>query len=138
MLSCSVHAWVNAGDASFLLRAASELALKRKLSFPVSRMWQRWVRRSRSAVVILASPKIVAHSLKLRSVARRCSVRWKSWLRRWKSKCPARGAGVGTPAIRTTRSARGALVIGPALPLAFSCSSVSTSSMVEKKRTFFR
>ena len=31
--------------------------MKRKLSFPVSRMWQRWVRRSRSAVAILASPK---------------------------------------------------------------------------------
>ena len=30
--------------------------LKWKLSLPVSRMWQRWVRRSRSAVVILASP----------------------------------------------------------------------------------
>ena len=26
--------------------------MKRKLSFPVSRMWQRWVRRSSSAVVI--------------------------------------------------------------------------------------
>ena len=30
----------------------AELFLKRKLSFPVSRMWQRWVRRSSSAVVI--------------------------------------------------------------------------------------
>lgn len=33
---------------------AAELALKRKLSFPVSRTWQRWVRRSSKAVVILA------------------------------------------------------------------------------------
>ena len=49
-----VKAWV----VSFFVRAAAAaLALKRKLSFPVSRMWQRWVRRSRSAVVILASPK---------------------------------------------------------------------------------
>ena len=48
--------------------AAAELALKRKLSLPVSRMWQRWVRRSSKAVVILASPKTVAHSLKLRFV----------------------------------------------------------------------
>lgn len=46
--------------------AAAELALKRKLSFPVSRIWQRWVRRSSKAVVILASPKTVAHSLKLK------------------------------------------------------------------------
>jgi hypothetical protein len=44
------------------------LALIRKLSLPVSRMWQRWVKRSRSAVVILGSPKTVAHSLKLRFV----------------------------------------------------------------------
>ena len=29
-------------------------------------MWQRWVRRSSSPVVILASPKTVVHSLKLR------------------------------------------------------------------------
>jgi hypothetical protein len=40
--------------------------LKRKLSFPVSRMGQRCVRRSSSAVVIFASPKTVAHALKLR------------------------------------------------------------------------
>ena len=48
---------------SFLLSSVPrrrELALKRKLSFPVSRMWQRWVRRSSRAVVILASPKTVA------------------------------------------------------------------------------
>ena len=48
--------------------AAAALSLKRKLSFPVSRMWPRWVSRSRSAVVILASPNTVAHSLKLRFV----------------------------------------------------------------------
>ena len=29
-------------------------------------MWQRWVRRSSNAVVILTSPKTIAHSLKLR------------------------------------------------------------------------
>jgi hypothetical protein len=67
--------WVNAGHPSFFLCVASELALKRKLSFPVSRMWQRWVRRSRSAVVILASPKTVAHSLKLRLVVMATLVR---------------------------------------------------------------
>jgi hypothetical protein len=36
--------------------AMALLALKRKLSFPVSRMWQWCVRRSSKAVVILASP----------------------------------------------------------------------------------
>ena len=50
------------------LAAFTELFLKRKLSFPVSRMWQRWVRRSSSAVVILASPNTAAHSPKLRLV----------------------------------------------------------------------
>ena len=61
---------------SFFFRAvAAELALKRKLSFPVSKMWQRWVRRSSKAVVILASPKTVAHSLKLRVVVMTTLVR---------------------------------------------------------------
>jgi len=41
------------------LAAFTELFLKRKLSFPVSRMWQRCVSRSSSAVVILASPNYV-------------------------------------------------------------------------------
>ena len=49
-----------------VLVSCAELFLNRKLSFPVSRMWQWWVRRSSSAVVILASPKTLAHSLKLR------------------------------------------------------------------------
>jgi len=31
-------------------------------------MWQRWVMRSCNAVVIMASPKTLAHSLKLRLV----------------------------------------------------------------------
>jgi hypothetical protein len=48
------------------LAAFAELFLKRKLSFPVSRMWRRWVRRSMSAVVILASPNTAAHSPKLK------------------------------------------------------------------------
>ena len=39
------------------LAGFAELFLKRKLSLPVSRMWQWWVSRSSSAVVILASPK---------------------------------------------------------------------------------
>jgi len=69
--------WVKGGLYSFFFvaAAAAELALKRKLSFPVSRMWHRWVRRSRSAVVILASPKTVAHSLKLRFVVMMTLVR---------------------------------------------------------------
>ena len=70
--------------ASFFFLAAAELALNLKLSFPVSRashcpplvrgQWraQRWVRRSSKAVVILASPKTLAHSLKLRLVVMRC------------------------------------------------------------------
>jgi hypothetical protein len=36
--------------------ANPELFLKRKLSFPVPRVWQRWVRRSSRAVVISGSP----------------------------------------------------------------------------------
>jgi len=61
--------WVKTWSGSFIfLATAAELALKRKLSFPVSRMWQRCVRRLSSAVVILASPKTVAHSPKLRFV----------------------------------------------------------------------
>ena len=62
----------------FFAATAAELALKRKLSFPVSRMWQRWVSRSSSAVVILASPKTVAHSLKLRLVVM-MTLEWVDW-----------------------------------------------------------
>ena len=50
------------------LAAFAELFLKRKLSFPVSRMWRRRVRWSSSAVVVLGSPNTVAHSPKLRLV----------------------------------------------------------------------
>ena len=60
---------------SLFVLATAELVLKRKLSFPVSRMWQRCVRRSSKAVVILASPKTVAHSLKLRLVGMTTLVR---------------------------------------------------------------
>ena len=42
--------------------------LKRQLSLPVSTMSQWWVRRSSSAVVILASPKTVGHSPNVRLV----------------------------------------------------------------------
>ena len=64
---------------SFFLRvAAADLALKRKLSLPVSKMWRRW------AVVILASPKTVSHSLKLRLVVITTLVRSESLLSRWK------------------------------------------------------
>jgi hypothetical protein len=53
---------------SFLFLGAAALARKRKLSFPVSRMWQWWVSRSRRAVVILASPNTPPHSLNDRLV----------------------------------------------------------------------
>jgi hypothetical protein len=53
----------------------AELSLNRKLSFPVSRMWRRWVRRSSNAVVIFASPKTAAHSPKLRFVVMMTLVR---------------------------------------------------------------
>ena len=42
--------------------------LKRQLSLPVSTISQWWVRRSSSAVVILASPKTLGHSPKARLV----------------------------------------------------------------------
>jgi len=42
--------------------------LKRQLSLPVSTMSQWWVSRSRSAVVIFASPKTEGHSPKARLV----------------------------------------------------------------------
>ncbi len=51
---------------SFRVLAVAALALKRKLSLPVSTMWQSWVSRSSKAVVILVSPKTPAHSLKLK------------------------------------------------------------------------
>ena len=60
---------------SFLSLPVAALALNRKLSFPVSRMWQWWVRRSSSAVVILASPNTPAYSLKLRLVVMTTLVR---------------------------------------------------------------
>ena len=70
------NAQVKGGFISyFFVAAAAELALNRKLSLPVSRMWQRWVRRSSKAVVIFASPKTVAHSLKLRLVVMTTLVR---------------------------------------------------------------
>ena len=51
------------------LAGFAELFLKRKLSFPVSRMWQRWVRRSSRAVVIFGSPNTVGRLYRRR-------VRW--------------------------------------------------------------
>ena len=54
--------------ASFFFLTVAQLALNLKLSFPVSRMWQRWVKRWSRAVVILASPQTVAYALKLRFV----------------------------------------------------------------------
>ncbi len=64
-----------AGDLSFLIFGLVALSLKRKLSLPVLMMWQRWVRRSSKAVIILASPNTPAHSLKLRLVVMMTLVR---------------------------------------------------------------
>ena len=47
----------------------------RQLSLPVSTMSQWWVSRSRSAVVILASPKTLGHSAKVKLVVTRIEVR---------------------------------------------------------------
>ena len=61
------------GVASFALvlalaLLAAVLLRRRHESLPVSRMWQWWVMRSSSAVVILASPNTCAHSEKARLV----------------------------------------------------------------------
>jgi hypothetical protein len=58
-----------------VLAGFAELFLKRTLSFPVSRMWRRWVRRSSSAVAILGSPNTVAHSPMLKFVVMMTLVR---------------------------------------------------------------
>jgi hypothetical protein len=49
--------------------------LNRQLSLPVSTISQWWVRRSRRAVVILASPKTLGHSAKARLVVTMMDVR---------------------------------------------------------------
>ena len=49
--------------------------LNRQLSLPVSTISQWWVRLSRSAVVILASPKTLGHSAKSRLVVTMMDVR---------------------------------------------------------------
>ncbi len=54
--------------ALILFLAVALLCRKRWLSLPVSRMWQWCVRRSSKAVVILASPKTLLHSEKVRLV----------------------------------------------------------------------
>ncbi|BBD02079.1 hypothetical protein YGS_C2P0092 [Sphingobium sp. YG1] len=53
----------------------AELFLNLKLLLLVSWMWQFWVSRSRSAVAIFASPKMMAHSLQLRLVVMMTLVR---------------------------------------------------------------
>ena len=62
------HAGVKVRGVSFLFFAAAEPALARMLSLAASKMRQPWVRRSSKAVVILASPTAIAHSLKLKLV----------------------------------------------------------------------
>src|SRR5271166_6097419 len=56
MMCPALRAVGQVADFSFRVLGAAALALNRKLSLPVSRMWQWWVSRSSSAVVILASP----------------------------------------------------------------------------------
>ena len=63
------------GRSAGLGTAGQARFLKRQLSLPVSRMSQWWVRRSSSAVVILASPKTLGHSAKARLVDRMIEVR---------------------------------------------------------------
>jgi hypothetical protein len=69
-------------------------ALSRQLALPVSRISQWWVSRSRSAVVIFASPNTLGHSANGRLVVTTTEVRSYSRLTRWNSICPpARGNG---------------------------------------------
>jgi hypothetical protein len=56
------------GQARRRARRAQARVLKRQLALPVATMSQRWVSRSSSAVVILASPKTEGHSPKPRLV----------------------------------------------------------------------
>ena len=70
-----VRRWSSSEISPMRVWRLSPSRLNRKLSFPVSRMWQRWARRSSSAVVILASPNTVAHSPKLRLVVMMTLVR---------------------------------------------------------------
>lgn len=69
---------VKAGIVSTVLRAAAaEIALKRTLSFPVCRMWQRWVRGSSEAVaLVFACFRAVTSQMvkNKRTFRRRCSV----------------------------------------------------------------
>src|SRR5271165_4093244 len=60
MMCPALRAVGQVADFSFRVLGAAALALNRKLSLPVSRMWQWWVSRSSSAVVILASPNTPA------------------------------------------------------------------------------
>src|SRR5215218_1576770 len=62
--------------------------LKRQLSLPVSTMSQWWVKRSSSAVVILASPKTLGHSPKAKLVVTMTEVRSYSRLTRWNRSWP--------------------------------------------------
>ena len=57
-----------AGVLALLFLGSAELLLNRKLSLPVSRMWQWWVSRSNNAVVIFSSPNTRLHSEKLKLV----------------------------------------------------------------------
>ena len=61
--------------AGAVLARRQARCLNRQLSLPVSTISQWWVRRSRSAVVILASPKTLGHSAKARFVVTTMDVR---------------------------------------------------------------
>lgn len=64
------------------------LVLKRQLSWPVSMMSHRWVRRSSSAVVVLASPRTDGASPKSRLAVTITDVRSQRQLARWNSNWP--------------------------------------------------
>ena len=68
--------------------ASAVLRLKRIDSLPVSTMWQWWVRRSSSAVVIFASPNTLDHSAKSRLVVIITLVCSYSRLSKWNNNAP--------------------------------------------------
>ena len=70
------------------LLASAVLRLKRIDPLPVSTMWQWCVRRSSSAVVILASPNTLDHSTKSRLVVINTLVCSDNRLSRWNSSAP--------------------------------------------------
>lgn len=73
-------------------RADQARFLSRQLSLPVSTMSQWWVKRSSSAVVILASPNTALHSAKCWRWCKSASIRWRGRVFDFR---PVRGLEVG-------------------------------------------